>query len=134
MAVTLRDGYPVSKGHTFIVPRRHVADFLDLTREEQAAIWALVDPVRKGGGQGRGSGRPTQLTGSHTAENHRTTAQRPVAVDQGQAGQTGQRYPGFDDGQTQAQISCRVVVQVIDLPLRYRCIDSQIPKTRFPSV
>jgi len=46
LAVALNDAYPVNPGHTLIVPRRHVAGFLDMTQEEQAAVWALVDPVR----------------------------------------------------------------------------------------
>jgi diadenosine tetraphosphate (Ap4A) HIT family hydrolase len=47
LAVAIYDGYPVSPGHTLIVPRRHIADLLALTEEEQTAIWALVAPVRK---------------------------------------------------------------------------------------
>ena len=46
-AVAIYKGYPVSSGHTIIVPRRHIADFLAMTKEEQAAIWALVDLARK---------------------------------------------------------------------------------------
>jgi diadenosine tetraphosphate (Ap4A) HIT family hydrolase len=38
VVVTLRDSYPVSPGHTLIVPRRHVASFFDTTAEEQAQI------------------------------------------------------------------------------------------------
>ena len=47
LAVAVHDGYPISPGHSLIVPRRHVADLLGLTQEEQAAIWALVAPVRQ---------------------------------------------------------------------------------------
>lgn len=47
LAVAMFDGYPVSPGHTLIVPRRHVADFLAMTQEEQAAVWALMDPARR---------------------------------------------------------------------------------------
>lgn len=46
-AVAFEDGFPVSHGHTLIVPRRHEADLLELKQEEQAAIWALVAPVRQ---------------------------------------------------------------------------------------
>jgi diadenosine tetraphosphate (Ap4A) HIT family hydrolase len=46
LAVAFPDAYPLSKGHMLIVPRRHEADFLDLTGEEQAGIWALVPAVR----------------------------------------------------------------------------------------
>jgi diadenosine tetraphosphate (Ap4A) HIT family hydrolase len=34
MAVALYDNYPVSPGHTPIVPRRHIPDFLAMTQEE----------------------------------------------------------------------------------------------------
>jgi diadenosine tetraphosphate (Ap4A) HIT family hydrolase len=30
----IRDAYPVSPGHTLIIPRRHVASFFDLSPEE----------------------------------------------------------------------------------------------------
>ena len=36
------DAYPISPGHTLIVPRRHVASWFDATHEEQQAIWDLV--------------------------------------------------------------------------------------------
>ena len=35
IAVAARDSYPVSKGHTLIIPRRHVASFFDTTEEER---------------------------------------------------------------------------------------------------
>ncbi len=47
LALALPDAYPVSPGHTLIVPRRHVQDFFDLTAEEQAAVWTLVQSVRQ---------------------------------------------------------------------------------------
>ena len=47
LAVALYDNYPVNPNHTLIIPRRHIEDFLELTRKEQAAIWELVAPVRQ---------------------------------------------------------------------------------------
>ncbi len=47
LAAAFYDGFPVSPGHTLIVPRRHVADFFALTGEEQAAMWTLVAAVRR---------------------------------------------------------------------------------------
>jgi diadenosine tetraphosphate (Ap4A) HIT family hydrolase len=47
LAIGLRDAFPLSPGHCLIVSRRHEADFLALTPEEQAAVWALVAPVRR---------------------------------------------------------------------------------------
>jgi diadenosine tetraphosphate (Ap4A) HIT family hydrolase len=45
------DGYPVTPGHLLIVPKRHVADGLALTREEihdsEALIRRLADRIRK---------------------------------------------------------------------------------------
>jgi diadenosine tetraphosphate (Ap4A) HIT family hydrolase len=46
LAIAFPAGYPVSPGHTLIVPRRHEPDFFSLTAEEQAALVALVNPVR----------------------------------------------------------------------------------------
>lgn len=46
-AVALRDGFPVTEGHTLIVPRRHAASFFDLTAEERTEILELVDRIRE---------------------------------------------------------------------------------------
>ncbi len=46
-AAAIWDSFPVNPGHTLLVPRRHVADYVDLTAEEKAAIWQLVDIVRE---------------------------------------------------------------------------------------
>ena len=46
-AIAFADGYPVSPGHTLVVPRDHVSSIYDLTDEQQAAVWALVARVRK---------------------------------------------------------------------------------------
>lgn len=45
LAVAFPDGFPVSPGHTLIVPRRHVANFLDATPDEKRAMWDLADVV-----------------------------------------------------------------------------------------
>ncbi len=42
LAYATRDTYPVSSGHTLIIPRRHCADFFDLSPEELAACMELV--------------------------------------------------------------------------------------------
>jgi diadenosine tetraphosphate (Ap4A) HIT family hydrolase len=47
-AIALRDGFPVSPGHSLIVPRRHIASAADATAEEFAAIWSLLVEVRSG--------------------------------------------------------------------------------------
>jgi diadenosine tetraphosphate (Ap4A) HIT family hydrolase len=46
LAVAFPAGFPVSPGHALVVPRRHEPDFFALTGEEQAAVIALVNPVR----------------------------------------------------------------------------------------
>ena len=45
-ALAFPDRFPVTPGHTLVVPRRHVASLFDLTGEELAAVWALVARVR----------------------------------------------------------------------------------------
>jgi diadenosine tetraphosphate (Ap4A) HIT family hydrolase len=40
------DAYPVSQGHTLVIPRKHVSSIYGLTTEEQSAIWSLVAEVR----------------------------------------------------------------------------------------
>ncbi len=42
LAYAARDSYPVSPGHSLIMPFRHCASFFDLTPEEVAACMALV--------------------------------------------------------------------------------------------
>lgn len=45
-AVAFFDGFPVTEGHTLVIPKRHVASLFDLADEEQAAVWKLVAQVR----------------------------------------------------------------------------------------
>jgi diadenosine tetraphosphate (Ap4A) HIT family hydrolase len=46
LAFVRRDGYPVSKGHCLIIPRRHVASFFECTREERATMMELLDEAK----------------------------------------------------------------------------------------
>jgi diadenosine tetraphosphate (Ap4A) HIT family hydrolase len=46
-AIALYDGFPVTPGHSLIVPRRHLASFFDATEEEQAALFGLLAEVRQ---------------------------------------------------------------------------------------
>jgi diadenosine tetraphosphate (Ap4A) HIT family hydrolase len=41
-ALVLRDGFPISPGHTLIVPKRHVGSFFDTTDDEERAIFAAL--------------------------------------------------------------------------------------------
>jgi len=45
-AVVIRDGFPVSPGHTLIIPRRHVASFFDVTDAERADLMSLLTAAR----------------------------------------------------------------------------------------
>lgn len=47
LAFAIRDGFPVSPGHTLVVTRRLVETWFDATPEEQRAVLALVDAVRR---------------------------------------------------------------------------------------
>ena len=44
----VRDAYPVTPGHTLIIPRRHVGSFFDLTPEERTGLLTLLDEARAG--------------------------------------------------------------------------------------
>jgi diadenosine tetraphosphate (Ap4A) HIT family hydrolase len=48
LAYATRDTYPVSPGHTLIIPRRHCADFFELTPDELAACMELVVAEQRG--------------------------------------------------------------------------------------
>jgi diadenosine tetraphosphate (Ap4A) HIT family hydrolase len=46
LAVARPDGYPISKGHTLIIPRRHVATFFETTEEERLVMMKLLDEMK----------------------------------------------------------------------------------------
>lgn len=46
-AVAVRDAYPVSPGHTLVIPVRHVSSFFDATRTEREAMLALLDQAQQ---------------------------------------------------------------------------------------
>jgi diadenosine tetraphosphate (Ap4A) HIT family hydrolase len=46
-AVVIRDGFPVSPGHTLIVSRRHVGSFFDMTAEERESLLHLIVEAQK---------------------------------------------------------------------------------------
>ena len=47
LAFAIRDGYPVSPGHTLVVPKRLIADWDAATTAERDAIVAAVDVVKQ---------------------------------------------------------------------------------------
>lgn len=42
-AVAFLDSFPVNPGHTLIVPKRHIANYFELTIHEQRALWLIVN-------------------------------------------------------------------------------------------
>ena len=46
LSLAFYDGFPVSPGHVLIIPRRHVASFFDLTKEEKVDLLRLADQVK----------------------------------------------------------------------------------------
>ena len=47
LAYCARDSFPVSPGHSLIIPFRHCADFFDLSPEEMAACMELLLATRE---------------------------------------------------------------------------------------
>lgn len=41
-AIAFYDAYPVTKYHTLIIPKRHISDYFELTKEELEAIEELL--------------------------------------------------------------------------------------------
>lgn len=44
--VWIRDGYPISPGHSLIIPKRHVGSFFDVSAQEREAMLALLDAAK----------------------------------------------------------------------------------------
>jgi len=47
LAVAIRDGFPVSPGHTLVIPVRHVGSLFETTDAERADCLALLDRARR---------------------------------------------------------------------------------------
>ena len=47
LAIATPDGFPVSPGHTLVIPKRHVASWFDTTPEEQRAVIALLGEMKQ---------------------------------------------------------------------------------------
>lgn len=69
------DSYPVSKGHTLVIPKRHVADYFEMTATERNAVHDLLrirrkqlletDPAIEGFNVGVNSGKAAGQTVFH---------------------------------------------------------------------
>lgn len=46
LAFAIRDNFPVSPGHTLVIPKREFSDWFDATADEREAIFSLVERVR----------------------------------------------------------------------------------------
>lgn len=44
--VWLRDGFPISPGHSLVISKRHVGSFFELSPQEQIALLTLLDEAR----------------------------------------------------------------------------------------
>jgi len=47
LTIVLRDGYPISSGHTLVIPKRHVGSFFELTDDEQIQIFQAINRAKK---------------------------------------------------------------------------------------
>ena len=46
LTVVYKDGFPVSPGHTVIIPRRHFATLFEASQEERIALLASLDRAK----------------------------------------------------------------------------------------
>jgi diadenosine tetraphosphate (Ap4A) HIT family hydrolase len=46
IGVVVRDAFPVSSGHTLVIPTRHVGSFFELGVDEQAGLLALLNDAK----------------------------------------------------------------------------------------
>jgi diadenosine tetraphosphate (Ap4A) HIT family hydrolase len=46
LAVAIRDGFPVSPGHTLIIPKRHISSFFEITDAERIDLMSLLAAAR----------------------------------------------------------------------------------------
>ena len=44
----IRDGFPISPGHTLVIPRRHVDSFFNLTADEKLDLLGLLEIAKAG--------------------------------------------------------------------------------------
>ena len=46
MGFVIRDGYPITKGHTLIIPKQHIGSFFDITPAQRQDLFDLVDKAK----------------------------------------------------------------------------------------
>ncbi len=47
LAWVIRDAYPVSPGHTLIIPKRHIGSFFEASNDERQELLSLLDQARQ---------------------------------------------------------------------------------------
>ena len=47
LAFVIADGFPVTRGHCLVVPKRHFRSLYEATSEERSALWELVEQTRQ---------------------------------------------------------------------------------------
>ena len=47
LSYSIYDSFPVSRGHTLIIPKRHLGSFFDLDKEELAACYDMIRRVKE---------------------------------------------------------------------------------------
>lgn len=47
LSISILDRYPVSVGHTLVIPKRHVKNYFDLTQDEVVDLWSMVNNVKE---------------------------------------------------------------------------------------
>jgi diadenosine tetraphosphate (Ap4A) HIT family hydrolase len=45
--IVIRDGFPISPGHTLIIPKRHIGSFFELKAEERQDLLNLLEVAKK---------------------------------------------------------------------------------------
>lgn len=46
-AIAIKDGFPITTGHTLLIPKRHIQSFFGLSEQERVAIFKLLDNAKK---------------------------------------------------------------------------------------
>jgi diadenosine tetraphosphate (Ap4A) HIT family hydrolase len=46
LSLVIRDAYPISKGHSLIIPKRHVASLFDLTDDERTRLFQHLSKAK----------------------------------------------------------------------------------------
>jgi len=44
--LAIRDGFPVSPGHTLVMPKRHIGSWFEISKEEQTGLLELLDRAK----------------------------------------------------------------------------------------